>query len=204
MAQWVRSLDLTTHTSLSPIWRGFAPGFVNYKIGCTRLETASDKVYQLLAHGRWFSPGTPASSTTKAGRHDIAEILLKVALNTNQSINQSYRWQTTDATLWHNLTYSFEPGELKYIKHTWTTRTSNQKESSVPKRLSVLLIYMWHLSKLHLTNQTNTNLSFRHPVGRFNTNIINVKLENTKNNVIPYNNCCSEAKNYTPKQNKNE
>jgi hypothetical protein len=31
---------------------------------------------QLLAHGRWFSP---ASSTTKAGRHDIAEILLKVA-----------------------------------------------------------------------------------------------------------------------------
>jgi hypothetical protein len=41
----------------------------------------------LLAHGRWFSP---ASSTTKTGRHDIAEILLKVALNTkNQSINQS-------------------------------------------------------------------------------------------------------------------
>jgi hypothetical protein len=31
---------------------------------------------------RVFSPGTPASSTTKTGRHDIAEILLKVALNT--------------------------------------------------------------------------------------------------------------------------
>jgi hypothetical protein len=47
-------------------------------------------LYQLLAHGQWFSPGTPASSTTKTGRHDIAEILLKVALNTkNQSINQS-------------------------------------------------------------------------------------------------------------------
>jgi hypothetical protein len=39
-----------------------------------RLAAASDKVYQLLAHGRWFSPGTPASSTTKPGRHDIAEI----------------------------------------------------------------------------------------------------------------------------------
>jgi hypothetical protein len=38
-------------------------------------------VYQLLAHGRWFSAGTPASSTTKTGRHDIAEILLKVVLN---------------------------------------------------------------------------------------------------------------------------
>jgi hypothetical protein len=43
-------------------------------------STANDKVYQLLAHGRWFSPSTPASSTTKTGRHDIAEILLKVAL----------------------------------------------------------------------------------------------------------------------------
>jgi hypothetical protein len=30
----------------------------------------------LLAHGRWFSLGTTASSTTKTGRHDIAEILL--------------------------------------------------------------------------------------------------------------------------------
>jgi len=78
---------LTTHTSLSPIQRGFAPGFVNYKKGCTRPEAASDKVYQLLAHGRWFSPGTPASSITKTGCHDIAEILLKVALNTTNQIN---------------------------------------------------------------------------------------------------------------------
>jgi hypothetical protein len=43
----------------------------------------------LLAHGRWFSPGTPASSTTKTGRDDIAEILLKVTLNTK--INQSIK-----------------------------------------------------------------------------------------------------------------
>ena len=35
--------------------------------------------------GRWFSPGTPVSSTNKTDRHDIAEILLKVVLNT---INQ--------------------------------------------------------------------------------------------------------------------
>jgi hypothetical protein len=27
------------------------------KKGCTRLAIASDKVYQLLAHGRWFSLG---------------------------------------------------------------------------------------------------------------------------------------------------
>ena len=100
VAQWVRSLDLTAHTSLSPIRRGFAPSFVNYKKGFTRLASASDKVYQLLAQGRWFSPGTPASSTTKTGRHDIAEILLKVALNTNKSIKPNWasnsRYLTTD------------------------------------------------------------------------------------------------------------
>ena len=52
---------LTTHTSISPIRRGLAPG---------------------------FSLGTPASSTTKTGRHDIAELLLKVALK-HQKSNQS-------------------------------------------------------------------------------------------------------------------
>jgi hypothetical protein len=80
---------LTSHTSLSPIRRGFALGFVNYKKECTRLAAASDKVYQLFAHGRWFSPGIPASSTTKTGRHDIAEILLNVALKHQKSINQT-------------------------------------------------------------------------------------------------------------------
>jgi hypothetical protein len=60
---------------------------------CTGLAAACDKVYQLLAHGRWFSVGTPASSITKTGRHDIAAILLKVVLNTkNQSINQPKEW----------------------------------------------------------------------------------------------------------------
>ena len=69
--------------------RGFVPGFVNYKKGALDSQPQVI-VYQLLAHGRWFSPGTPASSTTKTGRHDIAEILLKVALKHQKSINQSY------------------------------------------------------------------------------------------------------------------
>jgi hypothetical protein len=51
-------------------------------------RSASDEVYHLLADGRWFSPCTPASSTTKTGRHDIAEIVLKVALNTNNQIKK--------------------------------------------------------------------------------------------------------------------
>jgi hypothetical protein len=70
-------------------------GFVNYKKGCTRLEAASDKVYQLLAHGWWFSLGTPASSTTKTGRHDIAEM----------TIHTSEQW-VTYLPLW----YKTRPG----------------------------------------------------------------------------------------------
>ena len=38
MAQWVRSWDLATHTSLLPIRRGFAPSFVNYKKGALDSE----------------------------------------------------------------------------------------------------------------------------------------------------------------------
>ena len=34
------------------------------------------------AAGRWFSLGTPVSSSQKNDHHDIAEPLLKVALNT--------------------------------------------------------------------------------------------------------------------------
>ena len=44
--------------------------------------TLCDKVCQWLAIGPWFSPGTPVSSTSETDRHEIAEIFLKVALNT--------------------------------------------------------------------------------------------------------------------------
>ena len=39
-------------------------------------------VFNCQTAGRWFSPGTPVSSTNRTAHHDIAEILLKVALNT--------------------------------------------------------------------------------------------------------------------------
>jgi hypothetical protein len=57
----------------TPSWRGVLD------------TTLRDKVWQWLATGQWFSPGTPVSSTNKTNHHDITEILLKVALNT---INQ--------------------------------------------------------------------------------------------------------------------
>ena len=83
--------DCHWYSSKSFYTRRFAPGFGSYKKGCTRLAAASDTVYQMLAHGQWFSPGTPASSTTKTGHHDIDEILLKVALNTKNS-NFNFMW----------------------------------------------------------------------------------------------------------------
>jgi hypothetical protein len=46
------------------------------------MKTSVYKVCQWLAMGRLISSGTPFSSTTKTDRHDVTEILLKVALNT--------------------------------------------------------------------------------------------------------------------------
>ena len=46
--------------------------------------TLCDKVCQLLAAGRWFSPCTTISSTNKTDSQDITEILLKVVLNNHK------------------------------------------------------------------------------------------------------------------------
>ena len=55
--------------------------WVRIPLGWGVLDTTiCDQVCQWLAACRWFSPGMPFSSTNKADRHDIAEILLKEAL----------------------------------------------------------------------------------------------------------------------------
>ena len=53
-----------------------------------RCTTLCDKVCQWLATGQWFSPGPAVSSTNKTDRYNIAEILLKVALNTIKQTNK--------------------------------------------------------------------------------------------------------------------
>jgi hypothetical protein len=52
-----------------------------------------DKVCLWLATGRWFTPVTPVDSTNKTDPHDdIAELLLKVALNSiNKQTNYLYK-----------------------------------------------------------------------------------------------------------------
>ena len=72
-------LDLQLPMQLVPIITNIVPiplrrGVVN--------TTLCNKVCQWLAAGRWFSLGTPVSSTNKTDNHDIIEIFLKMALNT--------------------------------------------------------------------------------------------------------------------------
>jgi len=50
---------------------------------------ASDKVYQVLAYGRWFSPDNPASSITKTGRHLYSWNIAESGVKHQKSINQS-------------------------------------------------------------------------------------------------------------------
>ena len=88
LGSWFK-LTHTDHCILSPIWREFAPGFVPYKNGLRLTRIARDKVCQLPAQGQWCSPGTPTSSTSKTDRRDMTEMLLKVALNTNQTNKQT-------------------------------------------------------------------------------------------------------------------
>ena len=55
--------------------------------------TLCDKVFPWLATGQWFSTVTLVSSTNKNDRHDITEILLKVALKT---ITTTMYWSETE------------------------------------------------------------------------------------------------------------
>ena len=60
---------LTSHASLSPIRCGFAPCFINYK------KDVLDSHPQVIKFASCLPMvgGSPASFTTKTGRHDIAE-----------------------------------------------------------------------------------------------------------------------------------
>ena len=56
--------------------------FFNKAVSAHYLNIGNHIVHQ------WFSPCTPVSSTNKIDRHDITEILLKVALNTIKQTNK--------------------------------------------------------------------------------------------------------------------
>jgi hypothetical protein len=68
----VQSVPITTNVVSSNSAHGDVYSIQHYVI-----KFVSD-VRQVV----WFSPGTRVSSTNKNDRHDLTEILLKVALNT--------------------------------------------------------------------------------------------------------------------------
>jgi len=67
-----------------------------YHHWCCEFESRSERgvqhnISQWFVTGRWFSPGPPVSSSNQTDRHDIKEILLKVALNTIKQTMQTIR-----------------------------------------------------------------------------------------------------------------
>ena len=75
------------------------------------LNTLCDEVCQWLATGQWFSS---VSSTNKNYRHDITEILLKVALNT---INQHTIWWNF-ISIWYVVLMWYEHVQIVTIFQT--------------------------------------------------------------------------------------
>jgi hypothetical protein len=67
------------------------------------LDTAlRDKVCQWLTTGRWFSLGTPVSSTNKTDLHDITEILLKVwyCIDSENPREDRFHWRQFWCRCW--------------------------------------------------------------------------------------------------------
>ena len=89
----MQSVHITTNVVISNPVHGEVSWKQHYVINLS--DTCAD---------RWFSPGTPVFTTNKNDRHDMAEILLKVTLNTiNQPTNQLLH-----CSLQLYLTFTFE------------------------------------------------------------------------------------------------
>ena len=71
-------------------------------------------VCQWLTTGRWISSGIPVSSTNKTDCHDIAEILLKVTLNTIKPNQKTKPLQFVKINLCAS--YGFIPALCNLIK----------------------------------------------------------------------------------------
>jgi hypothetical protein len=72
-------------------------------------------MYQWLATGGWFSLGTPVSASNKTDRNDVADILLKVALNT---ITLNHRSRKSRKDMEHNGQKKKEKGTNSDLQKT--------------------------------------------------------------------------------------
>ena len=109
--------------------------------------TLSDKVCQWLATGRWFSSGTPFSSSDKTDSHDIIEILLKRALNTITLTHNCFKKVIKLVIFWCSFIACFRTGwsEIYYLhlyiwKWSSVTMTLKIKVKCVLIHLSIMLL----------------------------------------------------------------
>jgi len=121
------------------------------------LSTLCANVCEWLATGWWFSPGTPVSSTNKTDRHDMTEILLKVALNTIKQTKQTLfstcrRWWVfgrSRSAVW----------DFKYL-HRRTFKVHSRTRSlfvccycdSKIIVQNIFILFWFHAEKCHQTN----------------------------------------------------
>ena len=89
-------------------------------------STLCDKVCQWLGKGRGFSPGPPVSSTNKTDRHDITELLLKVASNINIDIHWLISYpQTCISVLSSHVTLTLHKTSTSWILYSFPRSIGN-------------------------------------------------------------------------------
>jgi hypothetical protein len=117
---------------------------ISIRAWCT---TLCDKVFQWLATGRWFSPGPPVSSTNKTYRHDITEILLKVAQTLASILHKRF------VALY--LFYQIDIWGLDFFPIFWVVTFDSQLmldadlDKEVTKRRSLVVKLTWSHRKVY-------------------------------------------------------
>jgi hypothetical protein len=102
-------------------------------------------VVKCVSDLRWFSPGTQVSPTNKTDRHDITEILLKVALNT---INQPLRL--------------FRIMSIPTTFRLFLVLTSEQ----IGRRLPVYTLLLWQRQHIIVVDAVDCNCNMETPKKR--------------------------------------
>ena len=142
----------------------------------------------MLTHGRGFSQGTPGSSTTKTGCHDIAEILLKVALNTKNQIKSNH--QITVSKIHQFFNVGWRIWFLKIFKCIsnpckqfvwcfWTVYNIVQLTSWYEIKTSFYWI-MWIVIKLTKVKQNHSYFKYQHKKYFLTTNTVFLTYQKTQ------------------------
>ena len=111
-------------------------------------------VIELISDSRevgWFSLGTPVTSTNKTDRHDIAEILLQVALTTTcLTISRGKPFYSLKIVLYlKDTTKMFVIGKLLYVN--WYQVCLSTVAAFISEFVFKIVssIYVWKTSALH-------------------------------------------------------